>query len=215
LRVAAAALCLAVWLLGGCVSVGSGADAPAHVYLQLSDTGRATARPAPLVGALLIEPRPATALADTVSIAYAREPGVFGYYQFASWVERPVRALPRLLQQRLEARGVAGAVGQLGDPLRTPWLLSVRVDSLYHDVSTSPGRARLVLHAELFDRGARSRVAQRTFSAEVPAARADATAAAQALSGAVAVAFDALLPWLEDALAAADAGRKGANAPAT
>ncbi|MDH4053315.1 MAG: ABC-type transport auxiliary lipoprotein family protein [Rubrivivax sp.] len=205
MRLAAASLLLVASLVCGCVSIGSGADAPAHAYLQLSDAGKVQRLAAPLVDALLIQPQPAGALADTVSIAYSRAPDVFGYYQFASWVERPVRALPRLLQQRLQERGVAGAVGQLGDTMRADWLLSLRVVSLYHDVRSAPGQARLLLQAELFDRRQRQRVAIGSFSADVPAARADATAAAAAMSQAVSQSFDALGPWLEAALVQAAA----------
>ena len=187
----------------GCVSIGTGGDAPAHAYLRLQDAGDSARRSAPLVDALLIQPEPGDALADTVSIAFARTPNVFGYYQFASWTERPVRRLPQLLQRRLEARGVAGAVGQIGDPLRADWLLSLRIDTVHHDVSAAPGRAKLGLTATLVDRRRRVQRARQSFEADVGVATADAPAAAAALSQATAQAFDLLLPWLEDALAAA------------
>ena len=194
-----AALLLGAALLAGCVSVGNGADTPAHAYLRLTDPGTAGVerRAAPLLDALLVQPQPADALADTVSIAYARAPERYGFYQFASWTERPVRQLPQLLQRRLEARGLAGAVGLVGDPLRADWLLTLRVDAIYHDAGAEPGRARLALTAELFDRRARVRVARRAVDADVPVARADAPAAAAAMSQAVAQAFDVLAPWVE------------------
>ena len=152
-----AALALAALGAAGCVSVGGANDAPARAYLQLHDDARVQALATPLVAALLIQPQPADALADTVSIAYTRAPNEFGFYQFAAWTERPVRSLPRLLQHRLEARGVAGAVGQLGDPLRADWLLALHIDTLHHDAAASPGQARLALRLELFDRRDRTR----------------------------------------------------------
>ncbi|MBK6854350.1 MAG: membrane integrity-associated transporter subunit PqiC [Burkholderiales bacterium] len=187
--------------LAGCISVGSSEGAALQASYQLHDGAAAMQRRGqPLVAALLIQPLPASALADTAAIAYSRRPHEFAFYQFASWAERPVRQLPRLLQQRLEAHGVAGAVGLLGEPLRADWLLTLAIDTLHHDVAAPPGLARLAVTAELFDRRNRTRVARRPFAAEVPAASADSAAAAAAMSLAVASVFDSLLPWLEDEL---------------
>ena len=187
--------------LGGCISVGSSEGAAPQASYQLHDSAAAVQRRGqPLVAALLIQPLPASALADTAAIAYSRRPHEFAFYQFASWTERPVRQLPRLLQQRLEARGVAGAVGLLGEPLRADWLLTLSIDALHHDVAAPPGLARLAVTAELFDRRSRARVARRPFASEVAVASADSAAAAAAMSLAVAAVFDSLLPWLEDEL---------------
>jgi len=190
--------------LVGCISVGVGGDVPRHVQYRLHDDGVAMARRAePLVPALLIQPLPADALADTLSIAYSPRANEFALYQLASWTERPVRQLPRLLQQRLQARGVAAAVGVLGDPLRADWLLTIGVDTLHHDIGAAPGQARVALSAELFDRRDRRRVARRNFEAAVPTLSADSSAAAAAMSLAVTQTFDALVPWLESELTAA------------
>ena len=188
--------------LGGCVNVGIGSEAAARRHLALRDAaaGPTARRSAPLVDALLIQPQPGQAVADTLTIAYSRREHEHALYQLSSWTERPVRQLPRLLQQRLEARGVAGAVGLLGDPMRADWLLTLAVDTLHHDVREPPGVARLAITAELFDRRTRTRIARRRFDAARPSVRADAPAAAEALSTAVAEAFDALVPWLEEAL---------------
>jgi ABC-type uncharacterized transport system auxiliary subunit len=140
-----------------------------------------------------------------VSIAYSRRANEMAFYQLASWTERPVRRLPRLLQRRLEAAGVAGAVGTLGEPLRADWLLTIGVDTLHHDVAAPPGQARFALTAELFDRRSRTRIARRQFEASAPCTSADSAAAAAALSQAVAQVFDALVPWLERELQAAAA----------
>lgn len=197
----AAALLALLWL-AACVSLGPGSDAGPQVQLQLVDAGAAAParRALPLVDALLIQPLPADGLADTVAIAYSRRSHEFAFYQLATWTERPVRQLPRLLQRRLEARGVAGAVGLLGEPLRADWLLTLAIDSLHHDVSASPGQARLAVTAELFDRRRPGRVARRSFVAAVPTPGAGGPAAAAALSQAVGQVFDEILPWLEDEL---------------
>lgn len=187
--------------LPGCVSIGSSEGAAAHVNLGLHDRAAAPPRRAqPLVDALLIQPLPGDALADTASIAYARQAHEYAFYQLASWTDRPVRQLPRLLQRRLEARGVAGAVGLLGEPLRADWVLTLGIDTLYHDVATPPGVARLALSAALFDRRDRSQASRREFRADVPTASADSAAAAAAMSEAVTLCFDQLTAWLEQVL---------------
>ena len=175
-------------------------DSAAHIDQQLDAAAPSPRRAGPLVPALLIQPLPADALADTASIAYSRHAHQFAFYQLASWAERPVRQLPRLLQRRLEARGVATEVGLLGEPLRTDWLLTVAVDTLHHDVSVIPGQARLAVTVELIDQRRRTRVARRQFEASTPTATADSAAAAAALSQTAALVFDALLAWLEGEL---------------
>ncbi|WP_418320346.1 ABC-type transport auxiliary lipoprotein family protein [Piscinibacter sakaiensis] len=186
-------------LLASCMSVSVGNEGSPHTQLRLTDAAAAqpTRRAEPLIAALLIQPLPADALTDTTSIAYARRDNEFAFYQFASWTERPVRQVPRLLQRRLEARGIAGAVGLLGDPLRADWLLTVAVQTLHHDASMTPGTGRLAMTVELFDRRGRIRVARRHFETAAATTREDAPAAAAAMSKAVALAFDELLPWLE------------------
>lgn len=192
---------IATTWLAACVSVGIGNEVPVHAHYLLRDNPAGVPRlAAPLVEALLIQPLPADAMADTVSMAYSRRPNEFAYYQFATWTERPVRQLPRLLQRRLEARGLAGAVGVIGEPLRADWMLAIGIDTLHHDVATPPGQARLALTAEVFDRRTRTRLARRMFAASVPTPTADAPAAARAMSGAVTQVFDELVPWLETTL---------------
>lgn len=199
-------------LLGACggINVGIGAESPAQTYIALRDPAAAPERrAAPIAPTLLIQALPADALADTAGIAYARKPNEYAYYQLASWTDRPVRQLPRLLQRRLEARGTAAAVGQAGDPLRSDWLLTLSIDTLYHDVSVQPGQGRVALTAELHDRRSRQRLARRSFEAAAPAAREDSSAGAEAMSAAAARLFDALLPWLEAELERAVPARAG------
>ncbi len=191
-------LAVASLLLSACVSVGIGGDTPAQAHYLLNDTAAPAPRRAqPAVTALLIQSVPADASADTASIAYSQRPGEFAFYQFAQWTERPVRRVPRLLQQRLEARGVAAAVGIVGDPLRADWLLTVAIDTLHHDVAVPPGQARVAITAELFDRRNRTRLARRQFDAAVPTASATAPAAAAAMSSALTQTIDGLVPWFE------------------
>jgi ABC-type uncharacterized transport system auxiliary subunit len=197
---------LAPLLLSACISVGIGGDSAPHVYHVLHDATAATPRRAePLLRALLIQPLPADAQADTVSIAYSRKAHEFAFYQLASWSERPVRQLPRLLQRRLESRGVAAAVGLVGEPVRADWVLTIAIDTLHHDVSATPGQGKLALTAELLDRRNHTPIARRQFEASATSTTADSAAAAAALSQTVGLVFDDLVPWLEGELQGAAA----------
>lgn len=194
-------------LLGGCITIDLAEPQDTQLQYRWHDDGALPARRAdPLVEALLLQPVPGAAMADTTGIAYTRGGQAFAYYQYASWTERPLRVLPRLLQRRLEARGTAGATTLLGDQQRSDWLLTLAIDELHHDATAAPGQARLAVTAELFQRRTRRRVARQTFEQAVPLARADAAAAVDGLSAALTRTLDALLPWLEDTLTRAARG---------
>lgn len=192
--------------LAGCVSVGN--EAALQIHHRLHDAGSLPQRlPQPLVEALLIQTLAGDALADSHSIAYARAPQQFAFYQQSQWLERPSRLLSTLAQRRLEARGVARAVARLGEPLRADWLLTLSLEGLHHDFARPPGQGRLLLRAELLDRRSRARLAQQHFELAAAAPSGDAAGAAQALSIALGRSFDALLPWLEAELGRALAAR--------
>lgn len=205
--------------LTGCISVGIGTDAGVRPMYELHDTGAAPAagtgqppRTASLVPSLQIQMLPAGAVAETTSIAYSRQPHEVAFYQLASWNERPVRQVPRLLQQRLQASNVAAAVGLLGDPLRSDWLLTVAIDRLQHDVAMPPGQAQVRLTAAVYDRRDGQRIGSRSFDATAPVDRAESAAAVAAMSIALSRAFDALTPWLEQQLQVGLARRAAAAA---
>lgn len=185
-------------LLAGCVSVSVGrSDAPAVTYYVLQDAGAAAAATAPrAAGALAIQGLTADPLADSTSIAYARRNGERSLYQLAAWSERPSRRLVQLAQQRLEAGGRFASVTQLGQPVQADWLLTLAVEHIYHDVGSTPGRARLAVRAELFDRRERQRVAQRLLVAEPAVAEAAAGDAVAAFAVATAEVLDQLAAWL-------------------
>lgn len=191
--------------LSGCISVGIGNDAGVQPLLVLHDPGQDTSMPspaAPRVSSLLIQALPAEAVGETASIAYSRRPHELAFYQLATWNERPVRRIPQLLRQRLESRGVAGAVGLIGEPLQSPWLLTIGIDELVHDVATPPGTARVGLTLALYDRRNGQRLGSRRFDATAPVSAADSAQAVAAMSTALGQCFDEIVPWLEALLPA-------------
>ncbi|MDQ2780168.1 MAG: ABC-type transport auxiliary lipoprotein family protein [Pseudomonadota bacterium] len=200
--------------LAGCISVGIGTDTGVQPMFELHDPAAVsgtTAQGAPAaarVPTLLIQMLPGNAVAETTSIAYSRQPHEVAFYKLATWGERPVHQIPRLLQQRLQARDVAGAVGLLGDPLRSDWLPTLTVERLVHDVATPPGLAQLRLDAAVYDRRNGQRIGRRAFVATAPAATATSSAAVAAMSVALSRSFDELTPWLEVQLQAGMARRQ-------
>lgn len=202
---ALAAAAAAMVLLAGCVSVSVGsADAPGLTFYVLADARPAAveARRPGASARLAIQADGSDPLTDSTAIVFSRRPGERALYQFAAWNERPSRRLALLTQQRLEARGRFASVTQLGQPVATDWLLTLAIETLVHDVSTEPGRAQLVLRAELIHRRDRSRVAQRTFIAAAPVAEAAAPAAVAAFAIATAEVLDQLADWVEATVAA-------------
>lgn len=202
---ALAAAAAAGVLLAGCISVSVGsADAPGLTYFVLADARPAPpARPAPGASArLAIQANGSDPLTDSTAIVYSRRPGERALYQLAAWSERPSRRLALLAQQRLEARGRFASVTQLGQPVQTDWLLTLAIETLVHDVSTTPGQAQLAVRAELIHRGDRSRVAQRLFVAAPPVAEAAAPSAVAAFGTATADVLDQLAEWVEATVAA-------------
>lgn len=196
--------------IAGCVSVGVGNDAGMQPMYVLHDptatasvSASAQTAALPRVPTLLIQSLPADAVAETVSIAYSRRPQELAFYQLASWSERPVRRIPQLLRARLQAQGVAAAVGLVGEPLQSPWLLSVGIDALVHDVSSPPGRAQVAFTLALYDRPSMQRLGSRRFDASAAVSVADSAHAVAAMSVALGRAFDAAVPWIESLLPAA------------
>jgi ABC-type uncharacterized transport system auxiliary subunit len=198
-RLAVALVALAV-LLAGCVSVSVGAaDVPAISYFVLADARPLSASPQATgtSARLAIQAIGADPFADSTAIVYSPRAGQRAVYQFASWTERPSQRLAQLAQQRLQARARFAVVTQLGQPVDSDWLLSITLESLVHDVSSTPGRAQLALRAELIHRRDRSLVAQRAFTAASPVAEAAAPEAVGAFAVATADVLDLLVDWVE------------------
>lgn len=205
MRRAVAAVGAAVTMLAGCMSVSVGnADAPGVTYFALADARPSAAAVAPPPGAprLSIQASGADPLADSVSMAFSRRSGERQLYQFASWSERPSRSLAVLAQDRLLAGGRFASVTQIGQPVASDWLLTLRLEQMLHDVAPTPGLARVAVRAELVDRRERVVIGQRLFAAAAPVAEPAAAPAAAAFGVATADLLDQLTPWVESTVAA-------------
>ena len=160
-------LLLSLLLLTGCVSVEMGGGEDRVVSYVFTDARPAmTSQPTQLPATLIIQSLDGDPLANSLSIAYSRNPGERELYQLSRWNERPVSAMPRLLMQRLNSRGTYRSVAALGEGVGGDLGLGIGIESIYHDASINPGNVRLIVRADLIQRATRDLLARRNFSAQ-------------------------------------------------
>ena len=198
----------------GCGSLGG--DTPAPVWYLLEDLGPAAAPAAggqpiaqpiarPIAQNLLVAPVLASSFDDSVMLAYGRAANTRAHYKFAGWTERPARRIGLLVERRLEGRARFASVAQSTAGVRGDLMLNLSLEHLYHDVSSSPGRARVALIAELLHWRDRVLLARRSFERTAPVAREAADAAVDATNRAFSALLDDLCPWVEETAARAPA----------
>lgn len=185
--------------LAGCISFG---NVEPQRYYVLEDRNAASAA-APeqdrqADATLLVSPTQAPSFYDTQEIVYSPSAGLRARYQFHSWTERPGKSLGELLLARLARTPGLGTVASSTSGVKGELLLNTTLAEFYHDAATPPGTARVVLNAELVDRGRRVLVARRSFERVVAAQTYDAPGAVQALNQAVTGMLDDIDSWLAD-----------------
>ncbi len=185
-------------LLGGCA--GSGPHEPFRYFVLVAPATSASApvasAPAPIDATLLVVPTVAASFYATQEIAYSKAEGVRAYYQYSSWTEPPDVAVTRALVARIDASHVFRTIALAGSGVRGTLVLSTQLLEIYHDASSSPGTAKIVIAAELRDTAKRTVIARRTFSAAVPAASFDAGGAVQGFRAGLGQLGDEMTAWL-------------------
>jgi cholesterol transport system auxiliary component len=179
-------------LLAGCVG---NRDVPSVQYYVLGN-GQESAgvRPASQRSArvLLVHPTAVNTFYDTQRLVYSRAAGERAYYQFAAWTERPGRAFAELLSRRLGAPlTTAGVRGDV--------VLRTRLEELYHDAASAPGRVVIVVSAELVDASGRRVGNPQRFTRSVPTGAENAAAAVEAANRAVTEVLDEIAAWCDGA----------------
>lgn len=187
--------------LSGCVNLGldgGGKDAAEIVYYVLEDAGRqATPASSPAERVLVLVDTQAGAFYDTDGMAFSKQPGTRGYYQFARWSERAGKRFSDLLLNRLEMEKTYSAVASTSSNVRGDLLLTTDIVEFFHDANQQPGVARMELRAELVDLKTRSLVARKTFSQSVAVTGFDAAGAHKALNQAATQTLNDMLDWLK------------------
>jgi ABC-type uncharacterized transport system auxiliary subunit len=187
-----------------CITVDVGHDTGPQSQFRIVDSGPAsTARARPLGRELLISPIPSIAVDDSFSLAFSRAPNQRAAYQFATWSDRPSSRLAQLLVERLATRGAFNSVALLGRGVGGDLQVNLTVNDFYHDATSSPGTANIVVTAELIDRGTRKLIARQRFTATSPVQQANAASAAAALGQASTLILDQLVTWVETTAAPA------------
>jgi cholesterol transport system auxiliary component len=194
----AGAVLVAAALVAGCA--GSGSREPFRYYVLDAPAAAPGAPGAASAAAseatLLVLPTVAASFYATQEIAYSKAEGVRAYYQFSSWTEPPDVAVTRMLVARIDDARVFRSVAVAGRGMRGSLVLATELLEIYHDASTSPGTAKIVLAAELRDPAKRTMVARRAFSASVPASTFDAAGAVQGFRIGLGQIGDELTGWL-------------------
>lgn len=179
--------------MSACTIVG---EAPAHVHYELRDLGQSTPVGGRALDRTLLIGSTSAAFHDGTGLVYSRSPGARGYYQFASWSERPAERMAQLLQRRLAQtrafRDVAGTTASVTGE----WLLDVKLEQLYHDDSRPPGTARLEVFVRLVDRKTAKTIADRRFLYGEPVEIESAAFAVQAFERAVTRWLDDTVGWV-------------------
>lgn len=179
-------LLLAVTLAGCAAMEGR----PPHRYYVLQP--RATVVATAFADRVVASRTTAATFYDTQDIAFSREPGTRGYYQFSHWTERP----HRVIQAELSARYGGGRDG---------YVLVTHLAEIYHDAAQAPGAARITLTAELTDRSRRT-LLRRTFTRSAAAASHDAAGAVAAFDRASGELLDDVVRWVDSEVARLNAG---------
>ncbi len=190
---------IGIVLLSGCVNLdlpGVSNSTPI-VYYVLEDAGRPAPAATPSPKTLILVDTLTGTFYDNDGMAFSKEPGTRGYYQFARWTERPGKRFTDLLITRLEQEKLFAAVAQTGTNVHGDWLLTTDIVELYHNAVKQPGMVKLVLRAEVTDLKSRTLVSRQLFTQSVPAPSYEAGGAYQAFNQAVSASLNELTDWLK------------------
>ncbi len=190
---------LASLLLAGCVRLPS--PSQPVTYHVLTDPGPVVPSTRTHTGTLLVREMDASGLYQVSNLVFSRNPGTRTDYQFARWSEPPAKRLTWLIRQRLEAAGAFAVVSPLGGGVRGDYQLNTRLIDFYHEASTPPGVALLIIEAELVRRSDARLIARRMFVGQENVTTHDAQGAADAMGRAATQVIDALTLWLTEAAA--------------
>jgi cholesterol transport system auxiliary component len=192
------ALLLVATLLAGCA--GSGPHEPFRYFVleaaAAAPAAAASAAARPIDATLIVLPTVAASFYATQEMAYSKAEGVRAYYQFSSWTEPPETAVTRALLDRIDAAHLFRTVAVAGGGMRGTLVLSTQLLEIYHDASSNPGTAKIVVAAELRDTSKHALLARRTFAVAAAAASFDASGAVQGFRVGLGRLGDEITAWL-------------------
>jgi len=178
----------------GCLP-GGGTREAQRFYILEAPESKTPAAVVPRPATLVVAPTGTAGFYDTQDLVFSRSPGTRAYYQYNSWTERPGRSIHDLLVSRLERSGAFKSVVATDRPVAGSLVLRTEIEEIYHDAVSSPGEARIVLVAELFDSSRNVPLGRRSFSQAAPAASYDAQGAVQGFRQALGALLDEVVGW--------------------
>ncbi len=185
---------LSLLLLTAC---GMSGPRQAATWYVLEDLGAASGGAKSVwPGTLLVRETDAPTFYQSSAMAFSREPGTRGHYQYARQAELPAPRIAQLIRQRLEQSALFTAVAPLGSGIEGAYQLNTRLLDFYHDAARAPGEVKLLLEVELVRRGDAHLLARARIEASAPAPSHDARGAARAANAALTQALDRLTAWL-------------------
>jgi len=183
-------------VLAACGFSGPPRHAQTTYILQASEVPPAVTAPL-WHGTLLVRDMEAPAFYENAALAFSREPGTRGHYQYAHLTDPPAIAMTSLITHRLDRSGLFQDVTALGQGVTGNWQLNLTLIDLYHDASSPPGSVHLAYEAELVRRDLAQAVARRHVEAVAAATTYDATGAAAAANRAIDTSLVQLTEWLQ------------------
>lgn len=184
------------FLLAAC-SFGAPRHAQTTYVLEVKDIAPVASTPA-WPGTLLVRDMAVSAFYQNAALAFSREPGTRGYYQYARLNDQPGSGLAAIIARRLAQTGLFQGVVPLGQGVTGSWQLNLNLIDFYHDATRSPGSVKLVYEAELVRRDSAQIMARKHIETSSPAASFDAKGAAAAANVAIADSLDQLAAWLQE-----------------
>jgi cholesterol transport system auxiliary component len=181
--------------LTACINFGVDKNAPPVSHFVLEDLGRTATSHTPRPLTLAVLDTQVTAFYDTDGLAYSDQSGTRSYYQYAQWTERPGKRFTDLLNLRLGRENLYAAVVR-DSQVRGDWLLETQLLEFYHDATRSPGKAQILLQADVVDLVTHGLVAHKLFSVGADLASFDAAGAHDALNQATTHLLDDMMDWL-------------------
>lgn len=186
-------------LLTGCVNfdLPGFKSASPIVYYVLEDAGRPLSTTLPSPRTLILVDTLTSNFYDNDGMAFSKQAGTRGYYQYARWTDRPGKRFADLLISRLEQEKLFAAVAQTGTNVHGDWLLTTEIVELYHDAVKEPGAVKFLLRAEVTDLNSRTLISRKLFAQSVPVSRYEAGGAHDAFNQAVTLTLNELADWLK------------------
>jgi cholesterol transport system auxiliary component len=187
-------------LFSGCaLRLGAGVDAKSYFVLNDScPVDRESFSEKDLT--ILVRDTTSSRFLNSQRIIYSNSPVRRQNYQFSYWVEPPAKRFSMLLVRRLEKCGLFENVTKRSSSAAGDLQINTEIIEFYHDTASRPGKARVVVNAELLDLHKFEIVSQKEFEAVVDVKSYDVEGAVEAFSAAVSKVLDDLSDWLDQSL---------------